>query len=196
MTDLIGFFLEAPEELPRLRIQLLVVVAVLLPLWCPSSPQHSLSASTMLLPILASSHRGSCRPHLASHPAPISLLPSLKPLSAASTFGLAGTATTAATMAARALDTSYGPEGKFFEVVQWVPTFEQRAADPEGEIAGLAAVRRRVEERAHSLRDARQTRRRHALHRSCDSAGTDRRSLPGPAVVPRCGARREVVAAR
>ena len=53
--------------------------------------------------------------------------------------------TTAATMAARALDTSYGPEGKFFEVVQWVPTFEQRAADPEGEIAGLAAVRRRVE---------------------------------------------------
>ena len=57
-------------------------------------------------------------------------------------------------MAARALDTSYGPEGKFFEVVQWVPTFEQRAADPEGEIAGLAAVRRRVEELAHSLRDA------------------------------------------
>ncbi|EOD13945.1 hypothetical protein EMIHUDRAFT_459483 [Emiliania huxleyi CCMP1516] len=101
LTDLIGFFLEQPEELPRLRIQLLVVVAVLLPL---------------------------C------------LLPSLKPLSAASTFGLAGTATTAATMAARALDTSYGPEGKFFEVVQWVPTFEQRAADPEGEIAGLAAV--------------------------------------------------------
>jgi len=101
LTDLIGFFVETPEELPRLRIQLFVVVAVLLPL---------------------------C------------LLPSLKPLSAASTFGLAGTATTAATMAARALDTSYGPEGKFFEVVQWVPTFEQRAADPEGEIAGLAAV--------------------------------------------------------
>ena len=99
-------------------------------------------------------------------------------------------------MAARALDTSYGPEGKFFEVVQWVPTFEQRAADPEGEIAGLAAVRRRVEELAHSLRDARQTRPRHALHRSCDSAGTHRRSITGPAVVPRCGARREVVAAR
>jgi len=33
LTDLIGFFVETPEELPRLRIQLSVVVAVLLPLW-------------------------------------------------------------------------------------------------------------------------------------------------------------------
>ena len=59
---------------------------------------------------------------------PLCLMPSLKPLAAASMFGVAGTSVTAVAMLARLYDGSYEPEGDFFEVVRWTPVFEPSAA--------------------------------------------------------------------
>ena len=93
-TDLLAFATGTPyEDLPRLSIQLIITLAVLLPL---------------------------C------------LLPSLKPLAAASLFGVCGTSATALCIVVRWLDGSYAPEGDYFEEVQWTPAFSQRAPATTG----------------------------------------------------------------